>query len=230
MVEHIKSLGLLRRGFSGAHAVWLTDSDVDLIAEAGAGISHNPMSNLYLGNGIARIPELLRRGVAIGIGSDGPNCGSNTSLFEVMKLAAIVHRSHEIDARDWISARDAFRMATIGGAQTLGLAQDIGSLEVGKKADVVLLNAQAPQYIPCNDPVAQMVYGETGDAVETVIVNGDIVYEEGHTTRFDAMSLLAEARELGADARRQAESGMDRLNPLAPYMWQAYINLVGTDR
>ncbi len=229
MVEHVKALGLLRQGFSGAHAVWLTDSDIDLLADAGAGISHNPVSNLYLGNGIARIPELLRRGVAIGMGSDGPNCGSNTSLFEVMKLAAIVHRSHEVDARDWVSARDAFRMATIGGAQALGLAHDIGSLEVGKKADVVLLDTQAPQYIPYNDPVAQMVYGETGHAVDTVIVNGNIVYEEGKPTRFDAASLLDEARELGTDARRQAEAGMDGLKALEPYMWQAYLNLLGTD-
>lgn len=226
MVEHLHSLGLLRRGFSGAHAVWLADADLDRLAEAQVGVSHNPMSNLYLGNGIARIPELLRRGVAVGIGSDGPNCGSNTSLFEVMKLAAIVHRSHEVDAREWISVREAFRMATIGGAQVLGLAQDIGSLEVGKKADVVLLNADAPQYVPCNDPVSQMVYGETGSAVETVIVNGDIVFESGHPTRFDATSLLAEVRELGEHARRQAEAGMAALAPLEPFMWQAYFNLI----
>lgn len=121
-------------------------------------------------------------------------------------------------------------MATIGGAQMLGLAHDIGSLEVGKKADVVLIDTQTPQYIPYNDPVAQMVYGETGHAVDTVIVNGNVVYEEGKPTRFDAASLLTEALELGADARRQAEAGIDGFNALEPYMWQAYLNLLGTDR
>ena len=99
MVEHIAALGLLSERFSGAHAVWLADRDLDLMAERGAAISHNPLSNLYLGSGIARVPELLRRGVAVGIGSDGPNCGSTTSLFEVMKLAALVHRLGEPDAK-----------------------------------------------------------------------------------------------------------------------------------
>lgn len=153
MVEHIWKLGLLKPKFSGAHSVWFTTRDIELLAEADATVIHTPLSNLYLGSGIARVPELIRQGISVGIGSDGPNCGSSTSLFEVMKLAAVIHRIHEVDGRRWISARDAFRMATIGGAKALGLDEGIGSLEVGKKADLVLLNANTPNFIPLNDPV-----------------------------------------------------------------------------
>lgn len=226
MVEHIWKLGLLKPGFCGAHSVWLADGDIDLMAEARAGVCHNPLSNLYLGSGIARVPEMLRRGIAVGIGSDGPNCGSSASLFEVMKFAAVIHRVREDDGGQWISARDAFRMATIGGAQALGLDHEIGSLEVGKKADVVLLDADAPSLVPLNDPVRQLVYGETGSAVETVMVNGEVVFDGGKPTRFDSAAVLAEAAELGSSLREHAEPGLAQASTLEPYLKEAYLGLI----
>jgi cytosine/adenosine deaminase-related metal-dependent hydrolase len=226
MVEHLHALGLLREGFSGAHAVWLTDRDIDLMAESGAAISHNPLSNLYLGSGIARVPRLLERGVAVGIGSDGPNCGSTTSLVEIMKLAAIVHRLGEADSRRWPSAADAFRMATLGGARAVGLAHEVGSIEVGKKADLVLLDRAAPSLVPLNDPVMQLVYGETGSAVRTVIVNGEIVVEDGHSTRLDVRALLAEAAERGDRLAARIRPALADVARLEPYLRQAYLDLL----
>jgi cytosine/adenosine deaminase-related metal-dependent hydrolase len=226
MVEHIWTLGLLRPGFCGAHSVWLTDREIELMAEARAGISHNPLSNLYLGDGIARVPEMLRHGVAVGIGSDGPNCGSTMSLFEVMKLAALVHRINETDARQWVGARDAFRMATLDGARALALDSEIGSIEAGKKADLVLLNGDAGNFVPLNDPVAQIVYGETGSAVETVVVNGEVILEGGSPTRFKAAEVLAEAREIGPHVKEQAKLGLARARKLEPYLRKAYFALL----
>jgi 5-methylthioadenosine/S-adenosylhomocysteine deaminase len=226
MVEHIWKLGLLRRGFCGAHAVWLTDRDLDLIAEANAGVSHNPLSNLYLGSGIARVPELLQRGVAVGIGSDGVNCGSSASLFEVMKLAAVLHRIREEEGNRWVSAEDAFRMATIGGARALGLDHEIGSIEVGKKADIVLLNGEAPSFVPLNDPVMQLVYGETGSSVKRVLVNGKEVIAEDRPTEFDLEAILTEANELGSRLRERAKIGLTQASVLKPYLQKVYLSLM----
>ncbi|HET7378785.1 MAG TPA: amidohydrolase [Gaiellales bacterium] len=216
MVEHIATLGLLSERFSGAHAVWLGDQDLELMAEHGAAISHNPLSNLYLGSGVARVPELLRRGVTVGIGSDGPNCGSTSSLFEVMKLAALIHRLSERDAERWIAPREAFRMATIGGARALNLEQEIGSIEPGKRADIVMLDARAPQFVPLNDPVWQLVYGESGAAVGRVIVDGAVVFEDGRPSRFDAASVVAEADEIGRRLTARARPALARVARLEP--------------
>jgi len=226
MVEHIAALGLLSQRFSGAHAVWLDDRDMDLMAEHGAAISHNPLSNLYLGSGIARIPELLRRGVTVGIGSDGPNCGSTTSLFEVMKLAALVHRFRERDADRWIGAREAFRMATIGGARALGLDREIGSLEEGKRADLVMLDARSPEFLPLNDPVWQLVYGESGAAVNRVIVDGAVVFEHGRPTRFDADALVEEADDVGRRLSERARPALGRMSRFEPYLTETYRALL----
>jgi cytosine/adenosine deaminase-related metal-dependent hydrolase len=226
MVEHIHKLGLLRHGFSGAHSVWLTDGDLDLMAEASASVCHNPLSNLYLGSGIARVPDLLRRGVAVGIGSDGLNCGSSASLFEVMKLAAVVHRIGETNGRRWVSARDAFRMATITGAQALGLDHEIGSIEVGKKADIVLLNIEDANFVPLNEPVMQLVYGETGSSVDIVLVNGKEILKDGRPMLFDPISLLAEAHELGSRLREKAKSSLARVFLLERYLEEVYLSLV----
>jgi cytosine/adenosine deaminase-related metal-dependent hydrolase len=226
MVEHIRALGLLSPRLSCAHAVWLTDGDLDLVAEAGAGVSHNPLSNLYLGSGIARLPEMLRRGIPVGVGSDGPNCGAASPLFEVMKLAAIVHRIGEPDGARWPSTRDAFRLGTIGGARALGLDRDVGSIEAGKKADLVLLDADAVSLVPLNDPVSQLVYWESGQSVRTVVVNGEIVLDEGRPTRFDADALRAEARERAARLRERITPGIARARDLDAPLLAAFRDLL----
>jgi 5-methylthioadenosine/S-adenosylhomocysteine deaminase len=226
MVEHVKTLGLLGPQLSCAHAVWLTDRDLDLLAEAAVGVSHNPLSNLYLGSGIARLPELLGRGVAVGLGSDGPNCGASMPLFEIMKLAACVHRLGEPDGDRWPTVQDAFRMATIGGARAHGLDREIGSIEAGKRADLVLLDADAPNFTPLNDPVTQLVYGETGQSVRTVLVGGEVVLEDGRPTRFDADAVIAEARERGARLRERARLALAQVQETERHRKGAYLALV----
>jgi guanine deaminase len=226
LVEELKVVGLLTRRLSCAHAVWLTDGDLDLMAEAGAGVSHNPLSNLYLGSGIARVPAMLRRGLAVGLGSDGPNCGASGPMFEIMKLAACVHRLGEPDGDAWVSPAEAFRMATMGGARALGLDGEVGSIEAGKKADLVLLDADAPAYVPLNDPVWQVVYGETGQAVHTVLVNGEVVLEAGRPTRFDPLPLLAEARALGPRLRERALPALARGREVHPHLKDAHLALI----
>ena len=206
--------------------MWLSDRDIDLLAESRAAISHNPLSNLYLGSGVARVPELRRRGVPVGIGSDGPNCGSTLSHFEVMKLAAVLHRPGEKEADRWVGPRDAFRMATIDGARALGLDRAIGSIEEGKQADLVLLDAASPEFVPLNDPLWQLVFGQSGRAVDTVIVAGEVVYEGGRPTRFDVSDLLKEADEVGRRLTERARPGLARLMRLEPYLRETYLALL----
>jgi 5-methylthioadenosine/S-adenosylhomocysteine deaminase len=226
MVEHIAELGLLSERFSAAHAVWLSDRDLDLLAESRAAISHNPLSNLYLGSGIARAPELLRRGVAVGIGSDGPNCGSTMSMFEVMKLAAVLHRPGETESDRWIGPREAFRMATIGGARALTLDGEIGSIEEGKQADLVVLDAASPEFVPLNEPLWQLVYGQSGRAVDMVMVAGEVVFEGGRPTRFDVSDLLKEGDEVARRLTERARPGLARLSRLERYLRETYQALL----
>jgi cytosine/adenosine deaminase-related metal-dependent hydrolase len=143
-----------------------------------------------------------------------------------MKLAATVHRLGETDGRRWTTAADAFRMATLGGARAIGLEREVGSIEPGKKADLVLLDADAPSFVPLNDPVMQLVYGETGSAVSTVLVNGDVVLDGGRPTRLDLDALVAEAVDRGARLAAGIRPALARVARLEPFLRQAYLSLV----
>jgi cytosine/adenosine deaminase-related metal-dependent hydrolase len=143
-----------------------------------------------------------------------------------MKLAAVVHRLGERDGGRWIGSREAFRMATIGGARALGLDREIGSIEAGKRADLVMLDARSPEFVPLNDPVWQLVYGESGAAVDRVIVNGAVVFEHGHPTRFDAEALVEEADEVGRRLTARARPALARMSRLEPYLTETYHALL----
>jgi cytosine/adenosine deaminase-related metal-dependent hydrolase len=117
-------------------------------------------------------------------------------------------------------------MATLGGARAIGMAREIGSIEAGKKADLVLLDAGAPAFVPLNDAVMQLVYGETGGAVRTVLVNGEIVVDEGRPTRLDVAALVAEAAERGARLASGIRPALARVSRLEPYLREAYLSLI----
>lgn len=195
MAAHLGRIGLLNPRMSLAHSVWLTRDDIERIARAGASVAHNPASNLALGSGIAPVPAMLQAGVNVGIGSDGPNCGGHGVLFEAIKLAALLPKVARIDYDydAWLTAEDAFTMATIGGARALNLQDEVGAIEPGKKADLVLVNRRTTALTPLNGPLWQLVYSENGSAVHTVMVNGRLVVEDGRVTTLDLEALLAEA-------------------------------------
>ena len=195
MADHLDRLGLLTSRTSLAHSVWLTQHDVELVARAGTSVAHNPTSNLALGSGIAPVPAMLRAGVNVGLGSDGPNCGGHGILFEAMKLAALLPKVARTDYGDesWLTAQDAFTMATVGGARALNLQDEVGEIEPGKRADLVLLSRRTTTLTPLNDPIWQLVYSENGSAVDTVLVNGRVVVDGGRVTTLDVEVLLAEA-------------------------------------
>jgi 5-methylthioadenosine/S-adenosylhomocysteine deaminase len=204
LVHQLADLGLIDSHFVGGHGVWTTEEEMHLLGDAGAAIVHNPASNLRLGSGIAPIAEMRRAGVTVGLGSDGSLSSDNQNMFEAMRFAALVSKvrfAH--DPEHWLAARDVREIAMRGSAAALGLADVIGALEPGYKADLVLLRAASPFLTPLHDIDSALVYMETGADVETVLVGGRIVLEHGRVTTVNETGLLA-----------KAQAAADRLTPV----------------
>ena len=193
MVEHLSRLGLLDRRLSLAHSIWLDEDDIGRIADGGSVVVHNPESNLKIGAGTAPIPAMMARGVTIALGTDGAGTNDNLIMHEALRLAAILHRPTLTERGRWPGATDVLRMATAGGAAAILQCGNIGSIEVGKRADLVLYRLDAPWWVPVNDPSNQLVFAENGSSVETVLVDGQVVVEDGRIVVFDAESILREA-------------------------------------
>jgi 5-methylthioadenosine/S-adenosylhomocysteine deaminase len=201
-VAYLDSIGFLGPDVTAAHCVWLDDEDIRLLSVRGAGCVHNPSSNMMLASGVAPVVALLAAGVRLGLGTDGP-AGSNNVLDMMgeMDLAAKLQKVSRLNPQA-LSAGQALEMATLGGARALHLEAEIGSLEPGKKADVILLRTDAPHAVPAYDLVAQVVYSLKAGDVETVIVAGRLLMERRQVRTLDPSSILAKAREYGERVRR----------------------------
>lgn len=187
--------GILGPDCIAAHCVWLSDVEIALMRETHTHISHNPSSNAKLGNGVARLPEILAAGINVGLGHDAAECNNSRDMFEVMKFASLMHRAVRVDA-SLQQAPDVVRMATRNGAKGLGF--DAGELSPGKKADVILVDTQNQMFTPLmpgnKDHVfSHLVFAANGSCVETVIVDGRVVYEEREFTTIDEDEVLANA-------------------------------------
>lgn len=196
MVEHLDRLGVLTHRLSCAHSNWVTEDDMVRMARVGAVAVHNPESNLKFATGLAPLRAMKRLGVAVALGTDGASHNDNLILHNVLQLAAILHRRGEADRARWIVADDALKMATNGGARAMLLGDEIGAIQAGRRADIVIYELTAPWWIPFNDPVQQLVHGENGSSVETVLVDGRIVVENKKATLFDGDAIKAEAKEM----------------------------------
>ncbi len=203
MVQHLDRLGLLTHRLSCAHTIWIEEEDIGRMAERRAVVVHNPESNLKIGTGFAPVPAMVARGVPVALGTDGGSTNDNQILQNAMQLATIVHRPREPRRERWITARDALRMATQGGARAMLLEEALGSIAVGRRADLALYDLTAPWWTPLNDPVQQLVHSENGSSVDTVLVDGRVVVQGGRITGFDADAILAEARPMLAAIRER---------------------------
>ena len=194
MVEHMVRLDAFDDRWSCAHCNWLTPADIELMAARGAVAVLNPESNLKLGSGVPPVPQLVRAGVRCALGTDGASTNDNLILQEAMQLAAFLHRTTCARA-SWTTAADVTRMATLGGGAALR-EPECGTIEVGRKADVVLYDLGQACWVPLNDPVQQFVFGERGGSVRTVIIDGRLVMQDGRILTFDENAVLREARSL----------------------------------
>ena len=219
IVARLADHGILGPGFVGAHSIWLTDDDLRLLADAGAAVAHNPGSNLRLGCGIAPVREMLDRGLAVGLGTDGSVCADNQNLFEALRIASVISTirfPHET-AR-WLDADTVWDLATRGTARVMGQADDLGAVAPRRKADLVLLRADSIFLRPLADPVKALVYAETGAAVDTVVVDGRVVVERGRVTTVDEDRIYARAQEAADRQRGQSAQAWALAERLAPYV------------
>jgi 5-methylthioadenosine/S-adenosylhomocysteine deaminase len=191
----MESLGLLSSNLIACHCVWLTESEMDLLARRGVRVVHNPESNMKLASGVAPVPDLLKRGVVVGLGTDGCASNNNLDLFQEMDCAAKVHKVHRLDPTV-MPAEVVLEMATLGGARVLGMEKEIGSLEVGKKADVVVVDLEKPHLQPVYNVVSQLVYAAGGADVRDVIIDGKIVMKDRQLLTLNEKEILTRVREI----------------------------------
>lgn len=192
-IVYLDHIGLANERLILAHCVWLDNEEKRILHDRKVRVSHCPGSNLKLASGIADTPDLLARDIPVGLGADGAPCNNNLDMFNEMRLAALIQKpQHGPTAMD---ARTVFRMATIGGAKAIGMENEIGSIEVGKKADLAILNLFHFHTFPSYDidPISRIVYSATRADVETTIIGGMIVMENGLMKTLDKRVVLSEA-------------------------------------
>lgn len=199
-IDYLDELGILDERMVAAHVVWPSPSEIELLAARGVGVAHCPQSNMKVGAGVAPVPAMIEAGVAVGIGTDGAGANNDLNLWEEVDTAAKLQKVTSGDPTV-MNARQALAMATIEGARALGLADEIGSLEVGKRADLIVVSTdgyhQQPQP-PADNPYSLLVYATKASDVETVVVDGRVVVRDRRVLTLDADEVLARA----ADYRR----------------------------
>ncbi len=194
LTAHLGALGLLSPRFSGAHGVWLDDAEAALLAKTGAGIVHNPLSNLRLGSGIAPIRALADAGVRVGVGTDAANTSDSQNMFEALRLAANLSRVRANSAQSWVAAQEAFCMATEGSARLMGFDR-IGRIAPGWAADLLFLDRTYCHYVPLRDVLSQIVFSENAAALREVMIAGDLVFAGGKVLTLDEAALQQAAQD-----------------------------------
>lgn len=209
--RYLYDLGLLGPDVLGAHCIWLSDDDVQLLADTGTSVAHNPECNMKVADGIAPIAKMLDAGVVVSLGTDSCAVNDNMDMFEAMRVAAFLQKVNQMDAAA-VSAYQVLEMATIGGARALGMGDEIGSLEVGKKADLILVDLTGVHMRPINNLVNNLVYcASAASDVETVIVDGRVLVQDRKLLCCNEQEVVASAEAYAVE--RFARAGLG----LSPY-------------
>ncbi|MFP3953459.1 MAG: amidohydrolase [Candidatus Acetothermia bacterium] len=201
-VTHLNDLGLLSPRFLAAHAVWLTDREVSILADSGASVTHNPAAALRV-LGFAKIPEMVRDGVNVTIGTDGAPSNNRMNMISEMYLTALIHKGNKLDP-EVLPAERVLEMATINGARAYMMEEQIGSLEEGKDADILILNPETPNMLPLHDPISNLVYAVNSTNVESVLVRGEPVLQNGEVVKVDEGEVISEAKTRARDLLSRA--------------------------
>ncbi len=193
-VEMLRDLGMLGPSTLVVHAVWVSDSDIEIMREHGVSVAHNPQSNMKLASGIAPFAKMAAAGLNVSIGTDGPSSNNDLDMWEEMRSASFLQKVATLDPCVF-PAYEVLKMATVNGARALGLADEIGQLREGMKADIILLDIEKPHLYPQTDMVANLAYCAKASDVETVFVDGRKVVENRRLLTMDQTALCREAQE-----------------------------------
>ncbi|MBA2944144.1 amidohydrolase [Paenibacillus sp. CGMCC 1.16610] len=192
-LELLNEVGLLGEQTQVVHGVWLDDGELAMISDQGASVIHCPVSNMYLASGVARVPEMLSMGINVALGTDGPGSNNCQDNLEVLKFTACLHKVNELDAT-LLPPMDVLRMATVNGAKAVGRSDELGSLEPGKKADLVAVDMMKAHISPVHRASSALVYNANGNDVDLVIVGGNVVVDKGVCTWVDEQEILQRAQ------------------------------------
>jgi len=196
-IEMFESIGFFDGPTIAAHVVWPTPAEIPILAARQVGVIHNPTSNMKIASGISPVVDMLKAGVHVGIGTDGAASNNDLDLWEEMRLAAFLQKVEQMNP-EVMPASTVLRMATSGGATAIGLGKEIGSLEVGKRADLIQVGFDDVHHIPNFDVVSHLVYVSDEQDVETVIVDGKVLMQDGNMLTLDTDKIAREARALAA--------------------------------
>jgi 5-methylthioadenosine/S-adenosylhomocysteine deaminase len=200
--EYLDSIGFLGKNVICAHSVWVSKKEIKIIKNRGVKISHNPISNAKIACGIAPVPEYVQAGITVSLGTDGAASNNNLDMFEEMKACALIHKMNKKDA-SVLPAQKVLEFATINGAKALGM-DEIGSIEVGKKADIILVGIDKPNLTPMTNPASHLVYAAKGSDVETVIIDGSIIMQDKNLRTLDESQVIKFAVEQAKDLLKKA--------------------------
>lgn len=193
-LDFLESIGFLGPDVLAVHCVYCDERDIRILRTYDVKVSHNAISNMYLSSGVAPIPQMIMAGITVGLATDGPASNNNQNMIATLKFSSLLHKVATKDPTV-ITAEKVMEMATIDGAKALGMEKQVGSLEAGKKADLAILNLATPFTTPVLHPVSTLVYSATGDEVETVIINGQIVMQDKKVLTMNEQEVLAKVQE-----------------------------------
>jgi 5-methylthioadenosine/S-adenosylhomocysteine deaminase len=194
-VEILAKGGILDNKTLLAHCCWLTKKEIKILAQTGASVVHCPVSNMKLAAGTMPLPEMIEAGVNVSLGTDSACSNNNLDMFEEMKVTALLHKVSRLDPT-LVKAQTVLDMATINGAKALGMEKEIGSLETGKKADIIILDFEKSHLIPRHNLISHLVYSAQGSDVETVIINGQLIMEERKIKRVNESNILSTVKKI----------------------------------
>jgi guanine deaminase len=227
-VAHLDKIGVLTNRLSMAHCVWLTDNDIETVAARGTVVIHNPASNGKLGSGRMRFDDMLKRGVRLGLATDGSGSNDTQNMFEALRITGIWHNRNDRDYCEWPAPRDILRAATSGSAHALGLGGKAGAIEAGRMADLVMLTMNSFHFVPLNDVINQLVYCENGMSVTDVMIDGRWVLRQGRLLTIDEAHLYARGRALRAEMEDRVKEQFRRTTEIEPALRQQYLKAART--
>ena len=228
LIRHVHDLGFLDERVMVIHSIWVDDDDIALMADAGCVVAHNPVCNLKLGSGIMPFRKLRDAGIPIALGSDERAADDSTDMWAVAKMASLIHRLADPDYERWPQPREILACATRGGARGMR-RDDIGALEAGKQADIILIDLDHLAFVPLNDIRKHLVYCANGSAVSMTMVAGHVVVENGKLLSIDEAAIRAEVRERTAALHREFAATAAAAKQLEPYYRDMYIRAVATE-